>query len=47
MNKELRRGVIGNSSLLEVLVLRLGAPKVLELWQGSVAVPPKLLPIGK
>ena len=47
MRRKLKGGVIEISALLQALIPNLCSLGVLELRQGSVAVPPKLLPIGK
>ena len=35
--------MIGNSALLRVPIPKLGIPRVLDPWRGSVVAPPKLL----
>ena len=47
MKKKLEKGVIGEAALLQVPIPKLGIKEILELRQGSVVAPPKLLAIGK
>ena len=47
MKKKMEKGVIGEAALLQVPIPKLGIKEILELRQGSIAVPPKLLALGK